>query len=145
MWFLGEQKGNFRAPIIVSMIGAGYPSAWLRPRIASFRFARQDHCSSAATCRFSTSGLRVTRAEDGRAPHSGNGALPDLSDLWPRASQAHPRMGDYTDGCIVAATIFPLGTVLMGSEPLHRHLTVERISAGAPGRLRYRFRKGVRL
>jgi len=60
MWFLGEQKGNFRAPIMVSMIGAVYPSAWLRPRIASFRFARQDHCSSAATCRFSTSGLRVT-------------------------------------------------------------------------------------
>jgi len=28
----------------------GYPSAWLRPRSARFRFARQDHCSSAAPC-----------------------------------------------------------------------------------------------
>src|SRR5437899_5091633 len=37
----------------------GYPSAWLRPRRARFRFARQDHCSSATTCRFSTSGLLV--------------------------------------------------------------------------------------
>ena len=34
---------------IGSMSPPGYPSAWLRPRSASFRFARQDHCSSART------------------------------------------------------------------------------------------------
>ena len=28
-----------------------YPSAWLRPRSARFRFARQDHCSSAMPIR----------------------------------------------------------------------------------------------
>ena len=33
-------------PSIVSISPAGYPSAWLRPRIACLRFARQDHCSS---------------------------------------------------------------------------------------------------
>jgi hypothetical protein len=33
-------------PFIVSMSPPGYPSAWLRPRRAYFRFARQDHCSS---------------------------------------------------------------------------------------------------
>jgi len=41
---------------IGAMSPPGYPSAWLRPRSARFRFARQDHCSSAATSRFSTSG-----------------------------------------------------------------------------------------
>jgi hypothetical protein len=35
---------------IGSMSPPGYPSAWLRPRSARFRFARQDHCSSAAPC-----------------------------------------------------------------------------------------------
>jgi hypothetical protein len=34
---------------IVSMSPPGYPSAWLRPRRARFRFARQDHCSSATS------------------------------------------------------------------------------------------------
>src|SRR6266852_9857406 len=33
-------------PFIVSMSPPGYPSAWLRPRRARFRFARQDPCSS---------------------------------------------------------------------------------------------------
>jgi len=33
-------------PFIVSMSPPGYPSAWLRPRRAGFRFARQDPCSS---------------------------------------------------------------------------------------------------
>ena len=40
---------------IISMSPPGYPSARLHPRRARFRFARQDHCSSATTCRFSTS------------------------------------------------------------------------------------------
>ena len=39
-----EQETAF----IVSMSPPGYPSAWLRPRSARFRFARQDHCSSVA-------------------------------------------------------------------------------------------------
>jgi 16S rRNA (cytosine967-C5)-methyltransferase len=34
-------------PFIVSMSASDYPSARLRPRSARFRFARQDHCSSA--------------------------------------------------------------------------------------------------
>jgi hypothetical protein len=34
---------------IVSISPPGYPSAWLRPRRARFRFARQDHCSSATS------------------------------------------------------------------------------------------------
>jgi hypothetical protein len=38
-----------------------YPSAWVRPRSARFRFARQDHCSYATTSRFSTSGLCVNQ------------------------------------------------------------------------------------
>jgi hypothetical protein len=38
-------------PIIVSMSPPGYPSAWLRPRRARFRFARQDHCSSTTSIR----------------------------------------------------------------------------------------------
>ena len=40
---------------IGSMSPPDYPSAWLRPRSARFRFVRQDHCSSATTFRFSTS------------------------------------------------------------------------------------------
>jgi hypothetical protein len=39
-------------PFIVSMSPPGYPSAWLRPRRARFRFARQDHCSSTTPCGF---------------------------------------------------------------------------------------------
>ena len=43
-----------------SMSPPDYPSAWLRPRSARFRFTRQDHCSSATTCRFSISGWPAT-------------------------------------------------------------------------------------
>ena len=52
-------------PFIGSMSPPGYPSAWLRPRSARFRFARQHHCSSAATCRFSISGLPVIQEHFG--------------------------------------------------------------------------------
>jgi hypothetical protein len=48
---------------IVSMSPPGYPSAWLRPRSARFRFTRQVHCSSATTCRFSTSALALIPPE----------------------------------------------------------------------------------
>ena len=40
---------------IRSMSPPDYPSAWLPPCRARLRFARQDHCSSVTTCRFSTS------------------------------------------------------------------------------------------
>ncbi len=40
------QERVLTPPFIVSMSPPGYPSAWLRPRSARFRFARQDHCSS---------------------------------------------------------------------------------------------------
>ncbi len=53
------QERVLTPPFIVSMSPPGYPSAWLRPRSACFRFSRQDHCSSATTCRFSTSGWPV--------------------------------------------------------------------------------------
>jgi hypothetical protein len=64
---LGGARTSPHAPFIVSMSPPGCPSAWLRPRSARFRFARQDHCSSATTCRFSTSGLPLTPPE----PRSG--------------------------------------------------------------------------
>jgi len=35
------QERSPHAPFIVSMSPPGYPSAWLRPRSAHFRFARQ--------------------------------------------------------------------------------------------------------
>jgi hypothetical protein len=57
------QEGALTPPFIVSMSPPGYPSAWLRPRSARFRFARQNHCNSATSCRFSTSGLPVTPPE----------------------------------------------------------------------------------
>jgi hypothetical protein len=38
-------------PFIVSMSPPGHPSAWLRPRRARFRFARQDHCSFTTSIR----------------------------------------------------------------------------------------------
>ena len=44
------QERVLTSPFIVSMSPPGYPSAWLRPRSARFRFARQVHCSSAAPC-----------------------------------------------------------------------------------------------
>jgi hypothetical protein len=49
------QERVLTPPFIVSMSPPGYPSAWLRPCSACFCFARQNHCSSATTCRFSTS------------------------------------------------------------------------------------------
>jgi hypothetical protein len=59
---VGRRKNeSSRPPFIVSMSPPGYPSAWLRPRSARFRFARQDHSSSATTCRFSTSGCAEAR------------------------------------------------------------------------------------
>ena len=57
------QERALTPPFIVSMSPPGYPSAWLRPRSARFRFARQNHCNSATSCRFSTSGLPVTPPE----------------------------------------------------------------------------------
>src|SRR5438270_10422572 len=57
------QERVLTPPFIVSMSPPSYPSAWLRPRSARFRFARQNHCSSATTCRFSPSGLPVTTPE----------------------------------------------------------------------------------
>jgi len=36
------QERVLTPPFIVSMSPPGYPSAWLRPRSARFRFARQD-------------------------------------------------------------------------------------------------------
>jgi hypothetical protein len=39
----GIFKASIRPP--------GYPSAWLRPRRACFRFTRQDHCSSTTSIR----------------------------------------------------------------------------------------------
>ena len=53
------QERDLTPPFIVSMSPPGYPSAWLRPRSARFRFARQNHCSCTTTCRFSTSGWPV--------------------------------------------------------------------------------------
>jgi hypothetical protein len=41
------REGNSRAPaIIVSMSPPGYPSAWLHPCRACFRFTWHDHCNS---------------------------------------------------------------------------------------------------
>src|SRR5229473_3595267 len=57
------QERALTPPFILSMSPPGYPSAWLRPRSARFRFARQNHCNSATSCRFSTSGLPVTPPE----------------------------------------------------------------------------------
>src|SRR5882762_6354791 len=57
------QERALTPPFIVSMSPPGYPSAWLRPRSARFRFGRQNHCNSATSCRFSTSGLPVTPPE----------------------------------------------------------------------------------
>ena len=37
-------------PLIVSRSPPGYSLAWLHPCIARFRFARQDNCSSTASC-----------------------------------------------------------------------------------------------
>jgi hypothetical protein len=48
MVLLKAQKRGLCAPFIVSMSPPNYPSAWLLRSRASFRFARQDHCSSAA-------------------------------------------------------------------------------------------------
>ena len=57
------QERALTPPFIVSMSPPGYPSAWLRPRSARFCFARQNHCNSATSGRFSTSGLPVTPPE----------------------------------------------------------------------------------
>jgi hypothetical protein len=47
---VGIFKASIRPP--------GYPSAWLRPRRARFRFARPDHCSSTTSIRLN---FRVAR------------------------------------------------------------------------------------
>ena len=61
---VGRRKNELSRPrFIVSMSPPGYPSAWLRPRIARLRFDLQNHCDSATSCRFSTSGLPVTPPE----------------------------------------------------------------------------------
>ena len=45
--FLGAEAG-FRISIIVWIRRSDYSSAWLRPRIDSFRFAQQEHCGAGA-------------------------------------------------------------------------------------------------
>ena len=45
--FWAARERVLTPPFIVSMSPPGYPSAWLRPRSARFRFTRHDHCSSA--------------------------------------------------------------------------------------------------
>src|SRR5207245_3843021 len=42
----GKAREAFPRSIIVSMSPPGYPSAWLHPGRARFRFAWQNHCSS---------------------------------------------------------------------------------------------------
>src|SRR2546428_13308262 len=42
----GERELKVPRSIIVSMSPPGYPSAWLHPCRARFRFAWQNHCSS---------------------------------------------------------------------------------------------------
>jgi len=78
MWFLWKaQKRGLCAPFIVSMSPPNYPSAWLLPSRASFRFARQHHCSSAAIPVFSTPSLPVTHP---RSRHAGfRRCLPTVS------------------------------------------------------------------
>ena len=44
----------------------GYPSAWLRPRRARFRFARQDHCSSTRSIRLNFRFARNPTRIDGK-------------------------------------------------------------------------------
>ena len=52
-----QRKGQVPAlPFIVSMSPPGYPSAWLGPRRARFRFARQDHCSFTTSMRLNFDG-----------------------------------------------------------------------------------------
>jgi hypothetical protein len=59
MWSLEERRGgSFCAPFIVSMSPTGLSLAWLRSRSAAFRFARQSHCSAAAT---SAANFRMAR------------------------------------------------------------------------------------
>ena len=50
-WSWEAQERVLTPPFIGSMSPPGYPSAWLHPCSARFRFVRQDHCSSAAICR----------------------------------------------------------------------------------------------
>jgi len=44
-WGRAREK-TYAPACIVSMSPPGYPSAWLRPRIACFRFTWQSHCNS---------------------------------------------------------------------------------------------------
>jgi Protein of unknown function (DUF3592) len=81
------QERVLTPPFIVSMSPPDYPSAWLRPRSARFRFARQDHCSSATTSRFSTSGCPVIPPE----PRPGQTrTVSVISDLRNRYSPRPP-------------------------------------------------------
>ena len=64
------RKGSFRAPVIVSMSPPGYPSAWLHPCRARFRFAWHSHCNSlvhAACCRRSCRCRRASSSLRSRA------------------------------------------------------------------------------
>src|SRR5208282_1452027 len=49
-------------PFIVSISSPDYSSAWMLPRIARFRFARQDHCNSTTSIRLN---FRLARDTSG--------------------------------------------------------------------------------
>jgi hypothetical protein len=61
------QERVLTPPFIVSMSPPGYPSAWLRPRSARFRFARQVHCSPAVPCCSQHRGVPLYSAKNPRS------------------------------------------------------------------------------
>ncbi len=62
MCFGEERERQASAPNIVSMSPPSYPSAWLHPCRARFRFAWQSHCSSPAHATFCRRFWRCWRA-----------------------------------------------------------------------------------
>jgi len=71
------QEDDIAPPFIISLSPTGYLSPWLHPRIARFRFARQNHCRSAASCglnfRFAchaTRAMQLVFSQDSQSPEA---------------------------------------------------------------------------
>jgi hypothetical protein len=70
---------------IVSMSPPGYPSAWLRPRRARFRFSQQDHCGSTTSIRLNFRMGRQNYISGLSSPFILTDPPTDISFLYTRA------------------------------------------------------------
>ena len=118
--------------IIVSMSPPGYPSAWLRPSRARFRFTRQNHCNAAWRSAPIREDARLLTAKLALAPRRFQLAIARGKDLGLASLQLGQRR-DIADGAVQP---HPVVMIHVG---LHQAARIFHRQRGTPGRMHSSF------